>query len=57
MSLLYKKMKTETEIELPRKGDSVQIVGRGYRKVLGGTKNPFSFLKIIASSISKVTLE
>jgi hypothetical protein len=45
------------ELELPVKGDSVQVVGHGYRKVLGGAKNSYSFLKIYASSISTITVE
>jgi hypothetical protein len=52
---MYRKL--SPELELPAKGDSVQILGVGYKKVLGGTKNPFSFLKIFASCISRITPE
>lgn len=41
---------------LPARGDSVQIIGHGFRKVLGG-KHEYSFLKILALSISKVSAE
>jgi hypothetical protein len=55
VSLSYRK--PEVELHLPAKGDSVQVVGHGYRKVLGGAKNSYSFLKIYASSISAISAE
>lgn len=46
---------TTTEL-LPQKGDSVEIIGHGFRKIMGG-KHEYSFLKILALSISPITQE
>lgn len=40
---------------LPKKGDSVMLVGIGFKKILGGGKNEYSFIKIHALSIAKIS--
>lgn len=54
-TLIYKKI--PADINLPKKGDSVQMVGMGYKKVLGGSKNSYSFPKIQVISIGVITPE
>jgi hypothetical protein len=55
VTLLYQKI--NPEVPLPRLGESVDVIGVGYRKVLGGTKNPYSFAKVFANCISTITVE
>jgi hypothetical protein len=53
VTLMHKRI-TTPEL-LPQKGDSVEIIGHGYRKVMGG-KHEYSFLKILALSMGLITL-
>jgi hypothetical protein len=54
VTLIHRRIQT-AEL-LPVRGDSVQIIGQGFRKVLGG-KHEYSFLKILALSISAISPE
>ena len=54
-SLIYKKI--PADVKLPKVGDSVIVIGSGYRKILGGSKNAYSFPKIHVCSIGVITPE
>ena len=55
VTLCYRRI--PPEYELPGKGASVEVVGFGYKKVLGIRNNIYSFYKIIASGIKEVPPE
>ena len=53
-TLIYQRL--NSDIKLPEKGDSVHIIGRGYKKVVG-IKTSFSFLKIHVKCIGVISFE
>ena len=53
VTMVYKKV--SKDVVLPEPGDSVEVVGKGYCKVLGGKKNPYKITKIFAKGIGKIS--